>query len=196
MRVLLVDAFDSFVYVVKNYVDLLGADTTIVRVNRLAQVDPLAFDAVILGPGPGRPEDCGYLEFLDQVAGRKPVFGICLGMQAIAVHAGAQVVRASSRQHGKVSGIRNDGKGCFKGLPDTFDVTRYHSLVADETSVSHVADLEISARSLLDGYVMGLRRNRSLMEGVQFHPESIGSQYGHQVIANFFQEYCGSSDGD
>ena len=196
MKVLLVDAFDSFVYVVKNYVDLLGVDTTIVRVNRLAQVDPLVFDAVILGPGPGRPEDCGYLELLDQVAGRKPVFGICLGMQAIAVHAGAQVVRASSRQHGKVSGIRNDGKGCFKGLPDTFDVTRYHSLVADETSVSRVADLEISARSLLDGYVMGLRRNRSLMEGVQFHPESIGSQYGHQVIANFFQEYCGSSDGD
>ena len=196
MKVLLVDAFDSFVYVVKNYVDLLGVDTTIVRVNRLTQVDPLAFDAVILGPGPGRPEECGYLGLLDQVAGRKPVFGICLGMQAIAVHAGAQVVRASSRQHGKVSGIRNDGKGCFKGLPDTFDVTRYHSLVADEASVSRVADLEISARSLLDGYVMGLRRNRSLMEGVQFHPESIGSQYGHQVIANFFQEYCGSSDGD
>ena len=191
MKVLLVDAFDSFVYVVKNYVDLLGADTTIVRVNRLAQVDPLAFDAVILGPGPGRPEDCGYLEFLDQVAGRKPVFGICLGMQAIAVNAGARVVRASSRQHGKVSRIRNDGKGCFEGLPDTFDVARYHSLVADETSVNQVADLEISARSLLDSYVMGLRRDRLLMEGVQFHPESIGSQYGHQVIANFFQEYCG-----
>ena len=196
MKVLLVDAFDSFVYVVKNYVDLLGVDTTMVRVNRLTQVDPLVFDAVILGPGPGRPEECGYLGLLDQVAGWKPVFGICLGMQAIAVHAGARVVRASSRQHGKVSRIRNDGKGCFEGLPDTFDVTRYHSLVADETSVSQVADLEISARSLLDGYVMGLRRDRSLMEGVQFHPESIGSQYGHQVIANFFQEYCGSSDGD
>ena len=90
-----------------------------------------------------------------------------------------------------MSGIKNDGKGCFKGLPDTFDVTRYHSLVADETSVNQVADLEISARSLLDRYVMGLRQDRSLMEGVQFHPESIGSQYGHQVIANFFQEYCG-----
>ena len=104
--------------------------------------------------------------------------------------------RSSSRLNGKVSGISNDGRGCFTGLPDTFEVTRYHSLVADETSVGQVADLEISARSLLDGYVMGLRRGRSLMEGVQFHPESIGSQYGHQVIGNFFREYCGPSAGN
>lgn len=190
MNALLIDAFDSFVYVVKNYVDLLGVDTTIVRVNHLAQVDPLTFDAVILGPGPGRPEDCGYLEVLDRVAGRKPVFGICLGMQAIARYADADVVRASSRQHGKVSLIRNDGKGCFTGLPTTFEVIRYHSLVADEASSEAAPDLEVSARSLLDGYVMGLRNTRVPMEGVQFHPESIGSRYGHQLIGNFFDQYC------
>lgn len=190
MKALLIDAFDSFVYVVKNYVDLLGVDTTIVRINRLDGVDPLAYDAVILGPGPGRPEDCGYLEVLDRVAGRKPVFGICLGMQAIAQYSGADVVRASSRQHGKVSGIRNDGKGCFAGLPETFDVTRYHSLVADEASAETAPGLEVSARSLLDGYVMGLRNTRASMEGVQFHPESIGSRHGHELIGNFFDQHC------
>lgn len=120
-------------------------------------MDPLVLDAEVLGPGSGRPEDCGYLELLDQVAKWKPVFGICLGMWAIAVHTGARVFRAFGRQHGKVSEIRNDGRGCFKGLPDIFDVTRYHSLVANEASVSRVADLEISARSLLDGYAIGLR---------------------------------------
>lgn len=190
MRVLLIDAFDSFVYVVKNYVDLLGVDTTILRINRLQGVDILAYDALILGPGPGHPGDCGYLEILNQVEGRRPVLGICLGMQAIALHSGAEVVKAVNRQHGKVSRLRNDGRGCFTGLPETFEVTRYHSLVADNNSVDRIPDLTVSARSLLDGYVMGLRDLKFQMEGVQFHPESIGSQYGHELIANFFSQYC------
>lgn len=190
MRVLLVDAFDSFVYVVKNYVDLLGVQTDIVRINQLPGLDPLDYHAVMLGPGPGRPEDAGYLDLLDRLAGRRPVFGICLGMQAIGRAFGAEVTTAANRRHGKTSLIDNDGRGCFAGLPGQLEVTRYHSLVVDRRSVESVPDLEVSALARDDGYVMGLRHRRFPIEGVQFHPESIASQEGHRLIANFFDRYC------
>ncbi|RBP97848.1 aminodeoxychorismate/anthranilate synthase component II [Bifidobacterium aemilianum] len=190
MRVLLVDAFDSFVYVVKNYVDLLGVQTDVARTNQLPQLDPMDYDAVILGPGPGRPEDAGYLELLDRLAGQRPVFGICLGMQAIGEFFQAEVTIADQRRHGKTSLIDNDGRGCFTGLPDQLEGARYHSLVVDRQSAQAAPDLEVSAIAQDDGYVMGLRHRRFPIEGVQFHPESIASQEGRRLIANFFDQYC------
>lgn len=186
MKILLVDAYDSFVYIIKNYIENLGLNIDIIRCDKIDVTILKNYQAIVLGPGPGHPTECGYLDIIRYSEGKIPIFGICLGMQAIAEYYGVPVVPASSRQHGKISSIENDTKGCFRALPSVFNVTRYHSLVAERKAFNDEIPLVISASSIQDGYVMGIRHKRYCIEGVQFHPESITTEHGKDIIHNFF----------
>ncbi|MEU0743833.1 aminodeoxychorismate/anthranilate synthase component II [Streptomyces sp. NPDC006134] len=184
-RVLVVDAFDSFVDILRQYLMSAGAEPVMVRSNalRLADVERRLPDAILLGPGPGHPDDSGHVEIVRAFAGRLPLFGVCLGHQAIGRAYGAQVVPARRLMHGKASPVRHDGRGLFAGLPDRFPAIRYHSLIVPETTVP--ACLEITARSADDGYVMGLRHRTLPIESVQFHPESFRTDHGLRIVSNF-----------
>jgi anthranilate synthase component 2 len=167
------------------YLGELGAEPMVHRSDQLtlAQIVELDPDGVLISPGPGRPEDAGLSnEVILHFAGRRPVFGVCLGHQCIGQVFGGDVVRAPEIMHGKTSQIRHTGGGVFAGLPDPLEATRYHSLVVDRPSVPDV--LEITAETD-DGLVMGLRHREHDVEGVQFHPESILTASGHQLVANF-----------
>jgi anthranilate synthase/aminodeoxychorismate synthase-like glutamine amidotransferase len=185
MQILVVDAFDSFVYILRQYVRSVGAEPIMVRSNDLdlADVARMRPDAVLLGPGPGRPEDSGHVEIVREFAGAVPLLGVCLGHQAIGLAYGATVRPAQHLMHGKTSHIKHDGLGLFQDMPQEFTATRYHSLVVVEDTVPDT--LEITAKSSDDGYVMGLRHRRLPIESVQFHPESICTQDGLRVIRNF-----------
>jgi anthranilate synthase/aminodeoxychorismate synthase-like glutamine amidotransferase len=182
-RVLVVDNYDSFVYNLVQYLGELGAEPVVHRADRftLEDVETLAPDAILISPGPGRPEDAGLSnELIRSYAGRLPIFGVCLGHQCIGQVFGGDVVRAPEIMHGKTSLIRHDGAGVFAGLPEPLEATRYHSLV-----VENVPDvLEVTARTD-DGIVMGLRHRELDVEGVQFHPESILTVAGHDMLRNF-----------
>lgn len=184
MKILLIDAYDSFVFIVKNYLENLNHDVCVLRCNAITSDDLLHADIVFLGPGPGHPTECGYIDIIERLEGVKPIFGICLGMQAIAEYYGIQVIPANSRQHGKVSQIHTTGEGIFSGLPSNFNVTRYHSLIADKSSFEG-SQLKVTATSSLDNYVMALKHNKYPIEGVQFHPESITTEYGLDILKNF-----------
>jgi anthranilate synthase component 2 len=186
-RVLVVDNYDSFVYNLVQYLGELGAEPLVHRHDELslAEIEALEPDAVLISPGPGRPEDAGLSnEVIRRFAGRRPVFGVCLGHQCLGQVYGAEVVRAAEIMHGKTSLIHHTGVGVFAGLPSPFEATRYHSLVVDRGSVP--AELEITAWTD-DGTVMGLRhRHHEIpVEGVQFHPESILTAPGHDLLRNF-----------
>ncbi len=184
-RVLVIDNYDSFVYNLVQYLGELGADPVVRRADQLTldDLDELDPDAVLISPGPGRPEDAGLSnQVILHVAGRRPVLGVCLGHQCIGQVFGADVVRAPTVMHGKTSLIHHRGQGVFAGLPEPFEATRYHSLVVDRDSVPDV--LEITAETD-DGIVMGLRHRTYDIEGVQFHPESILTAAGHDLVANF-----------
>ncbi|MGR6975142.1 anthranilate synthase component II [Streptomyces cynarae] len=184
-RVLVVDAFDSFVDILRQYLMSAGADPVMVRSNalRLADVERDRPDAILLGPGPGHPDGSGHVEIVKAFAGRLPLFGVCLGHQAIGRAYGARVVPARRLMHGKASPVEHDGRGLFAGLPNRFSATRYHSLIVPETTVP--AALEVTARSADDGYVMGLRHRTLPVESVQFHPESFRTDHGMRMISNF-----------
>jgi len=184
-RVLVVDNYDSFVYNLVQYLGELGADPVVERSDQftLDDVEALDPDAILISPGPGRPEDAGLSnEVIRTYAGRVPVFGVCLGHQCIGQVFGGEVVRAPEIMHGKTSLVRHEGKGVFAGLPQPLEATRYHSLVVDRASVPDV--LEITAETD-DGIVMGLRHREHDVEGVQFHPESILTAAGHDMLRNF-----------
>ena len=184
-RVLVVDNYDSFVYNLVQYLGELGADPVVERSDQftLDDVEALDPDAILISPGPGRPEDAGLSnELIRTYAGRIPVFGVCLGHQCIGQVFGGEVVRAPEIMHGKTSLIRHEGAGVFAGLPQPLEATRYHSLVVDRASVPDV--LEITAETD-DGIVMGLRHREHDVEGVQFHPESILTAAGHDMLRNF-----------
>ena len=184
-RVLVIDNFDSFVYNLVQYLGELGAEPLVYRNDALTVTEAVALepDAVLLSPGPGRPEDAGILcEIVPAFAGVVPVLGVCLGHQAIGHVYGAAVVRAPELMHGKTSVIDHDGTGVFAGLESPLVATRYHSLVIDPTSLPDV--LEVTARTR-DGIVMGVRHRELAVEGVQFHPESILTNAGHELLANF-----------
>jgi anthranilate synthase component 2 len=184
-RILVLDNYDSFVFNLVQYLGELGAEPMVHRSDQLtlAQIVELDPDGVLISPGPGRPEDAGLSnEVILHFAGRRPVFGVCLGHQCIGQVFGGDVVRAPEIMHGKTSQIRHTGGGVFAGLPDPLEATRYHSLVVDRPSVPDV--LEITAETD-DGLVMGLRHREHDVEGVQFHPESILTASGHQLVANF-----------
>ncbi|MEX2658559.1 MAG: aminodeoxychorismate/anthranilate synthase component II [Acidimicrobiales bacterium] len=184
-RVLVVDNYDSFVYNLVQYLGELGAVPLVHRHDALGleEVEELEPDAVLISPGPGRPEAAGLSnELITRFAGRVPILGVCLGHQCIGQVYGGQVVRAEQVVHGKTSVIRHEGKGVFEGLPDPLEATRYHSLVVDPGSVPAV--LEVTARTE-DGVVMGLRHREHDVEGVQFHPESILTTSGHDLLRTF-----------
>ncbi len=185
VRVLVIDNYDSFVYNLVQELGELGADPVVHR-NDAIDVDGIraaAPDAVLISPGPGRPEDAGVsLAVIEQLAGELPILGVCLGHQAIGQAFGGEIVRAPTLMHGKTSAIHHDGAGVFAGLPDPLTATRYHSLVVEPESVPDV--LEVTARTS-DGVIMGLRHRTLAVEGVQFHPESLLTPEGPSLLANF-----------
>jgi anthranilate synthase/aminodeoxychorismate synthase-like glutamine amidotransferase len=185
-RVLVIDNYDSFVYNLVQYLGELGAEPIVHRHDAVTidEMDALAPDAILVSPGPGRPEDAGLSNAaIDHFARRSvPVLGVCLGHQCIGQLYGGDVVRAPRVMHGKTSEISHNGSGVFRGLPSPHTATRYHSLVVARDSVPDV--LEITAESE-DGLVMGLRHRELPVEGVQFHPESILTAAGHDLLANF-----------
>lgn len=187
-RVLVIDSYDSFVYNLVQYLGELGADPIVVRNDELKVDEALALepDAVLLSPGPGRPEDAGIIcAAIPAFAERgTPVLGVCLGHQAIGHVYGATVERAPHLMHGKTSPILHHGTGVFEGLPSPLTATRYHSLVVAPSTVPDC--LEVTATTD-DGIIMGIRHRELPVEGVQFHPESILTVAGHQLVANFLR---------
>jgi anthranilate synthase component 2 len=185
-RVCLIDAFDSFVYVIEQYLGELGAATTVIRSGpkTAAALRDLKPDAIVLGPGPGTPEDSGHVELVQAFGDEIPILGVCLGHQAIAVAYGGNVIRAEHIMHGKRSNVSHDSLGIYREIPTPVSVTRYHSLVVDRDSVP--ACLEVTSTSDDDGYVMGLRHRDLPIESVQFHPESVTTDSGMSMLSNFF----------
>ncbi|MGD9999045.1 MAG: aminodeoxychorismate/anthranilate synthase component II [Ilumatobacteraceae bacterium] len=185
-RVLVIDSYDSFVYNLVQYLGELGAEPLVVRNDEhtVAELVDLAPDAVLLSPGPGRPEDAGVICDAIVAFGEHgtQVLGVCLGHQAIGHVFGGVVERAPQLMHGKTSHIEHQGEGVFAGLPSPLTATRYHSLVIEASSVPGC--LEVTARTS-DGIVMGVRHVDLPIEGVQFHPESILTAAGHDLLRNF-----------
>jgi para-aminobenzoate synthetase component 2 len=192
-RVLVVDNYDSFVFNLVQYLAQLGADVEVRRNDEVGPGDPILdeVDGVLLSPGPGRPEDAGCcVELVRALAGRLPVLGVCLGHQAIAAAYGGVIESAPELLHGKTSQVEHGGAGVLHGLPDPFTATRYHSLVVRREGMPDV--LEVTAHTT-GGVVMGLRHRDLPLEGVQFHPESVLSEGGHRLLANWLAG-CGDTD--
>jgi anthranilate synthase/aminodeoxychorismate synthase-like glutamine amidotransferase len=184
-RVLLVDNYDSFTYNLYQYLGELGAETTVVRNDAITVDEALGRrpDRIVISPGPGTPDQAGIsVELIRRAAGRVPLLGVCLGHQALGQAYGGRVVRAPVLMHGKTSEIEHDGRTVFRGLAQPFTATRYHSLVVAKESVPDC--LEVSAWTA-DGTIMGLRHREHAVEGVQFHPESILTRAGHDLLRNF-----------
>ena len=184
-RVVVIDNYDSFTYNLVQYLGELGADPLVHRndVVTVEEVEALEPDAVLISPGPGRPEDAGISnDLIARLGPRIPTFGVCLGHQCIGQVFGGQVVRAAQVMHGKTSWIRHTGAGVMAGLAEPFEATRYHSLVVDRETLPDV--LEVTAETE-DGVIMGLRHREHPIEGVQFHPESILTSVGKDLLANF-----------
>ena len=186
MRLLMIDNYDSFTYNLVQYLGELGAEVDVFR-NDAAGVSELLESrpaGVVISPGPGEPEDGGVsIEMVHACAERGlPLLGVCLGHQAIGAAFGGRIVQARSIMHGKVSSIEHDGRGILKGIESPLEATRYHSLVIDESSCPEV--LEIAARTA-DGEIMGVRHRELPISGVQFHPESILTTTGHDLLRNF-----------
>ncbi len=184
-RVLVIDNYDSFVYIIVQYLGELGAEPIVVRNDAitLAEIEALDPDGLLISPGPGTPDDAGMsLEIIGHFAGTKPIFGVCLGHQAIGQFFGGDVIRAPELMHGKTSVILHDHVGVFEGLPSPVEATRYHSLIVDRDTLPDV--LEITAETR-DGLIMGLRHRELDVEGVQFHPESVLTVGGLDLFRNF-----------
>ncbi|HEX2240074.1 MAG TPA: aminodeoxychorismate/anthranilate synthase component II [Actinomycetota bacterium] len=187
MKLLVIDNYDSFVYNLAQAFGTLGASPVVLRNDvPLEEAEATEPDALVVSPGPGAPEDAGIsVAAIKRFAPRVPVLGVCLGHQCIAVAFGGRVERASvGPRHGKTSVVEHDGRGVFTEVVNPFTATRYHSLALDETLPS--PDLEITARST-DGTVMGIRHRELPVEGVQFHPESVLTRDGPQMLANFLK---------
>ncbi|MDE2756191.1 MAG: aminodeoxychorismate/anthranilate synthase component II [Acidobacteriota bacterium] len=185
--ILVIDNYDSFTYNLVQYLGELGAEIVVYRNDHIdvAGVESSMPRKIVISPGPGVPDNAGVtLELIDRFAGRVPILGVCLGHQAIGQAFGGKVIPAPYLMHGKISQIHHDCKTIFQGLPDGFPATRYHSLMVEKESLPPC--LEISASSA-DGLIMGLRHREFLVEGVQFHPESVLTTYGKQLLDNFLR---------
>ncbi len=188
MRVLIVDNYDSFTFNLVQYLGELGARVEVRRNDRVSpgEIEAGPPDAIVLSPGPGRPEDAGVtLDVIRCFGERIPILGVCLGHQAIGLACGGRVVRAPRPVHGKTSRIEHDGLGVFAGVGNPFAAARYHSLVVADDGWP--ADLVACARAADDGVVMGLRHRAWPVHGVQFHPESVLTGTGHQILRNFLE---------
>ncbi|MCX7857798.1 MAG: aminodeoxychorismate/anthranilate synthase component II [Deltaproteobacteria bacterium] len=186
--ILLIDNYDSFTYNLFQYIGELVPEIVVLRNDRftLDEIERLTPSAIVISPGPKRPEDAGLtVDVIKRFGSKIPIFGVCLGHQAIGYAFGAKIVRAKRILHGKTSLIFHNGQNIFKGLKNPFSAVRYHSLVIDETSLED-SILEVTARSE-DGEIMGIRHKDYCIEGVQFHPESILTETGRKIIANFLE---------
>jgi anthranilate synthase component 2 len=186
--VLVIDNYDSFTYNLVQYLGELGADVEVMRNDAVSveEIETANPERIVISPGPGRPEDAGVtMDVIRRLGERTPIFGVCLGHQAIGAAFGGSVVRAGVPVHGKTSTIDHDGRGVFAGIAGPFLASRYHSLVVDGATVPD--DLEVTARTREDGIVMGLRHRRWPLHGVQFHPESILTGEGHTILRNFLK---------
>lgn len=188
----MIDNYDSFTFNLVQYLGELGQEVKVVRNDALdvAGIRALEPSHIMISPGPGTPDDAGVsLAVLRELAGEIPVFGVCLGHQAIGQAFGGRVIRAKQIMHGKTSPVRHRGRGVFAGLPDPFEATRYHSLVVEQGSLPDC--LEVTAwTEHADGSIdeiMGLRHKTLPVEGVQFHPESILTEHGHALLRNFLE---------
>ena len=189
--ILVVDNYDSFVFNLVQYLGQLGAQCDVRRNDEVTVDDALGYDGVLLSPGPGAPESAGVcIDMVKHVGGKVPIFGVCLGHQAIGAAFGASIVRAPELLHGKTSEVFHEGVGVFAGLPDPFTATRYHSLAIAPESLP--AELVVTATTQ-SGVIMGVRHRSLAIEGVQFHPESVLTQGGHLMLANWLVE-CGKID--
>ena len=187
-RVLVVDNYDSFVYILVQYLGELGLEPIVFRNDKLSlhDVTDLNVDAILISPGPGTPLDSGIsMELIREYKELKPIFGVCLGLQCIGEFFGGNVVRAPEVMHGKTSAISHANNGVFSGISNPLEATRYHSLIVERESLPD--SLEVTAEAN-DGTIMGLRHKEYRIEGVQFHPESILTKDGHSILRNFFTE--------
>ena len=188
VRILVVDNYDSFVFNLVQYLAQLGADIEVRRNDEVTTSQAHAYDGVLLSPGPGTPEDAGVcMDIVRDCAGEVPIFGVCLGHQAIAAAYGATVSRAPELLHGKTSEVLHEGVGVLAGLPNPFLATRYHSLTVDPLTVPDVLEVTGTTAS---GVIMALRHRALPVEGVQFHPESVLTEGGHLMLANWLA-VCG-----
>lgn len=186
--VFVLDNYDSFTYNLVQYLGELGADVVVRRNDEVTVEDIAAMEPerIVLSPGPGRPEDAGVMmEVIRRLGPTTPIFGVCLGHQAIGAVFGGSVVRAAAPMHGKTSTIEHNSRGLFSGLTAPFPASRYHSLVVAEQDLP--TDLEITARTKEDGTIMGLRHRTLPIHGVQFHPESILTSEGRRILRNFLE---------
>ena len=187
MTILLIDNYDSFTYNLFHYLGELGADVRVVRNDEISAAEALGMkpEGIVLSPGPCTPNEAGIcLDVIKQADGAMPILGVCLGHQAIGQVYGGKVVRAPEPMHGKLSRVHHTGKSVFRGLNNDFLATRYHSLTIDPPSMP--ASLEVTATSE-DGVIQGVMHKTHPVHGVQFHPESIASENGHALLANFLQ---------
>ena len=189
MKFLIIDNYDSFVFNIAQYLGEIGVDSDVIRNDRITveEIKSSGYDAVIISPGPGTPEDEKYFgvcgDVIKKVGQETPILGVCLGHQGI-IHAfGGKVTNARCVRHGKTSPINHEGGGLFKDVKNPFRATRYHSLVGDKTVIPDV--LEVTATAADDGEVMAVRHKEFLIEGVQFHPESIMTEEGRKILENF-----------
>ncbi len=182
--IILIDNYDSFTWNLYHFLGDLGAETVVHRNDKISvgQVMSARPEAIVISPGPGIPSQAGIIiDLIKEASGKVPVFGVCLGLQAIGEAFGGDIVRAPTQMHGKLSKVHHHGEGVFKGLPQDFNATRYHSLVVDRATLPE--GLEVTAET--DGVIMGLQHRSKNVHGVQFHPESIASEHGHQILKNF-----------
>jgi len=189
MRVLVIDNYDSFVYNLIQYIGELEAEPVVYRNDELTLEKALELkpERIVISPGPGNPEEKRYFgvcsEILRFMSPKIPTLGVCLGHQGIVAVFGGKIVRAKRIMHGKTSPIKHDGKGVFRGLKNPIHATRYHSLVVDRNTLPKC--LKITALSLDDNEIMGVRHSKYPIEGIQFHPESILTEYGKKIVKNF-----------
>ena len=185
MTILLIDNYDSFTYNLFHYLGELGADVRVVRNDEISAAEALALkpEGIVLSPGPCTPNEAGIcLEVIEQAKGSMPILGVCLGHQAIGQVYGGKIVRAPEPMHGKLSRVHHTGKSVFRGLNNDFMATRYHSLTIDPPSMPSVLDVTATSE---DGVIQGVMHKSHPVHGVQFHPESIASENGHALLANF-----------
>ena len=191
-KILVVDNYDSFVFNLVQYLGQLGAECTVVRNDEVAADEASKYDGVLISPGPGTPEKAGVsIDMINYCADKKiPLFGVCLGHQAIGVAFGATVSRAPELLHGKTSQVIHEGVGVLSNLPSPFTATRYHSLAVEQGTISD--QLEVTSRTE-SGVIMSIRHKTLPIEGVQFHPESVLTEHGHKLLANWLTQ-CGDKN--